>query len=327
MQNRPRVVLTHKIPEKGLNLLRDDFEVIILDPSKSIPEQLKEQLPSAHYLVPLLSVEIGHDLIKNSSNLKGIANYAVGYNNIDIRSAKEYGILVTNTPDVLTNATADLTWGLILAVTRRIIEAERECRNPEFQEWAPEFMLGYELSGKTLGILGMGRIGRAVAQRGIGFGMEICYYSRSAVKTLPKTKNMQYISNLTEFLQLSDIISLHVPYTAETHHLIGEKELKLMKSTSFLINTARGKVIDEIALIKALRNKDIAGSGLDVFYDEPKVPRGLRDLNNVVMTPHIGSATREARDAMSVMVAENIHAMEKGLIPPNLVQEMKKERE
>ncbi len=326
MKEKVRIVLTHKIPDKGLELLQDDFEVIILDSKESIQKQLFDILPTTHYLVPLLSVKIDDELIKRGFKLKGIANYAVGYNNIDIESTSRLGIPVTNTPDVLTNATADLTWSLILSVTRRIIEADKECRNPEFPGWAPEYMLGYELAGKTLGIVGMGRIGRAVAKRGIGFEMRVQYFSRSKVDNLQESIDAEFTPNFSEFLQSSDIISIHVPYTKETHHLISQNELNIMKKTAFLINTARGKVIDESALISALQKKSIAGAGLDVFYHEPKVPEELREMNNVVLTPHIGSATTEARDAMAVMVVENILALEKGKTPPNLIPEMKKER-
>ncbi|MHA2095618.1 MAG: 2-hydroxyacid dehydrogenase, partial [Candidatus Hodarchaeales archaeon] len=298
----------------------------ILDSKQSIELQLNQALPKADYLVSLLSVKIKSDLLEKCPNLKGIANYAVGYNNIDINAAIEYGIPVTNTPDVLTNATADLTLGLILASTRRIIEGDQECRNDNFTGWGPEYMLGYELSGKTLGIVGLGRIGSAVAKRALGFGMRICYFSRSPSKHQPESVTAAFIPDLHKFLQSSDIVSLHVPYTNDTHHLISEHELKLMKKTAFLINTSRGKVIDEKALISALKDGKIAGAALDVFYNEPEIPKELRELNNVVLTPHIGSATIEAREAMAILVAENIISIEKGGTPPNLIPEMKKKR-
>ena len=327
MQNKPSVLLTHKIPKIGIDLLKENFEVQVLDSDDSMDTQLKELLPSFDYLIPLLSVTIDGDLLRSCPNLKGIANYAVGYNNIDINAAIECNIPISNTPDVLTNATADLTWGLILATTRRIVEGDQECRNSSFSGWAPEYLLGYEISGKILGIVGMGRIGTAVAKRALGFDMKICYYSRSPSKYIPKSMNLERIIDFNQFLDSCDIISLHVPYSEETHHLIGEDEFKLMKKESFLINTSRGKVVDEAALIKALKNGEITGAGLDVFYNEPSIPKELRKLSNTVLTPHIGSATIFARNSMAIMVAENIIAIENGLSPPNLIPEMKKERE
>ncbi len=325
MQHQPRVLLTHNIPKKGIDLLKEHFEVYILEPDNSIDVQLNKLLPSFDYLIPLLSVRISGDLLRKCPKLKGIANYAVGYNNIDIDAAIECDIPVSNTPDVLTNATADLTWGLILASMRRIVEGDQECRQTSFSGWAPEYMLGYEITGKTLGIIGMGRIGAAVAKRATGFDMKICYYSRSPSKYNSELLNMEQIIDFKNFLKSCDIISLHVPYTEETHHLIGENEFDLMKKDSFLINTSRGKVVDEVALINALKEGKIAGAGLDVYYNEPIIPKELRDLNNTVLTPHIGSATKFARELMAKMVAENIIAIENGFPPPNIIPEMKKE--
>ena len=185
MTTRPRVLFTHRIPEKGLNLLKADFELVFLDPEKSINNQLVKLLPTVNYLVPLLSIPISEEILSKNKNLKGIANYAVGYNNIDVITAKKYGIIVTNTPGVLTDATADLAWALILSITRRIIESDEECRTGRFKGWKPSYMLGFELTGASLGIVGMGRIGTAIAKRGKGFGMEISYYSRTEKTDLP----------------------------------------------------------------------------------------------------------------------------------------------
>lgn len=323
MSSRPRILFTHRIPEKGLNLLKGDFELLFLDPKKSIDVQLAKILPTVDYLVPLLSIPITEEIMSKSKKLKGIANYAVGYNNIDVVAAKKFGIIVTNTPGVLTNATADLAWALILSVTRRIIESDNECRTGNFKGWKPSYMLGFELTGSSLGIVGMGRIGTAIAKRGKGFGMEISYHSRTEKIDLPDYLQAKYEPDLTNLLQNSDIISLNIPYNAETHHLIGKKELNLMKKNAFLINTSRGKVIDEKELIHALQTNQIAGAGLDVFYDEPSIPKELIELSNVVLTPHIGSATVHTRDEMAVMVANNILAMEKGEQPPNLIAELK----
>ncbi len=280
-------------------------------------------LPTVDYLVPLLSVPVKDELISIGKKLKGIAVYAVGYNNIDVASAKENGIIVTNTPGVLTNATADLAWALILTLTRRILESDKECRTGNFKGWRPSYMLGFELNGASLGIIGMGRIGTAIAKRGVGFGMDISYHSRNEKFDLPANLNAKFEPNLENLLRKSDIISLNLPYTPETHHLIGKKELGYMKKTAFLINTSRGRVIDEKELIYALQMDQIAGAGLDVFYDEPLIPKKLIELPNVVLTPHIGSATVYARDEMALMVANNIIAIENGEIPPNLIPELK----
>jgi glyoxylate reductase len=322
MNSKPVVLCTHKIPEDGLKILRDYMEIIILNSKLPINSQLKEIIPSVEYLIPLLSVPITEDLINLSTSLKGIANYAVGYNNIDIAAAKKNGILVTNTPDVLTNATADIAWGLILAVTRRIVEGDTICRDNVFPGWLPEYLLGFEVTGKTLGIIGAGRIGTAVGKRGLGFDMKIIYSSRTRKMDLENEYGFIY-RGMDDLLKEADIVSLNVPYTSETHHLITKRELELMKPSAYLINTARGKIIEESHLIEALKNNKIAGAGLDVFYNEPDVSIELRNLSNVVLTPHIGSATTQARNAMAVMVAENLIAIEQGILPPNLIPEMR----
>ena len=323
MTSRSIVLCTHKIPEIGLSLLKKNLEVKILDENLPIEPQLQKLLPTVDFLVPLLSVDISESLMDLAPSLKGIANYAVGYNNIDINAAKSKNILVTNTPDVLTDATADLVWGLILAITRRIIEGDKICRSDAFQGWLPEFLLGFEITGKTLGIIGLGRIGTAVAKRSSGFNMRVLYHSKTRNFNIEEQDSLIFNKTLDEVLKEADIVSLNVPYTSETHHLISKRELSLMKSSAYLINTTRGKVINERDLIDALRNKVIAGAGLDVFYNEPSIPQELRDLQNVVLTPHIGSATTQARDAMARIVADNILAMERGEKPPNIIPEMK----
>ncbi|MHA2246091.1 MAG: 2-hydroxyacid dehydrogenase [Candidatus Hodarchaeales archaeon] len=323
MTPRPRVLCTHKIPETGLNVLKKTMEVKILDENLPIDSQLQESLPTSDFLVPLLSVDITEELMDLAPSLRGISNYAVGYNNIDIAAAKKRGILVTNTPDVLTDSTADLVWGLILAVTRRIVEGDKVCRGDTFTGWLPEYLLGFEITGKTLGIIGLGRIGTAVAKRACGFDMKILYHSRTRKRDIETQYELIFKETLEEVLKEADIISINVPYTPETHHLISKQELSLMKSSAYLINTSRGRVINERDLIIALRKKVITGAGLDVFYDEPSIPQELRNLQNVVLTPHIGSATTQARNAMARMVAENILAIELGEQPPNIVPEMR----
>ncbi|UCG01447.1 MAG: D-glycerate dehydrogenase [Candidatus Heimdallarchaeota archaeon] len=323
MNSRPLVLCTHSIPETGLNILKKSMDIKILDETISIKSQLQELLPTADFLIPLLSVDITEDLMDLAPSLRGIANYAVGYNNIDINSAKKRNILVTNTPDVLTNATADLVWGLILTVTRRIVEGDTICRDNKFPGWLPKYLLGFEITGKTLGIIGLGRIGTAVAKRAYGFDMRVLYHSRTRKHSIEAEYNLVFKENLKDVLKEADIISINVPYTSETHHLISEREFEIMKPSAYLINTARGKVINEKVLINALKNKVIAGAALDVFYDEPSIPTELRELKNVVLTPHIGSATTQARNAMAKMVADNILAIERGDQPPNLIPELK----
>ncbi len=317
------VLCTHKIPETGLNVLRKTMKVKILDEHLPIDSQLQKLLPKADFLVPLLSVDITDSMMDLALSLKGIANYAVGYNNIDIEAAKKRNILVTNTPDVLTDATADLVWGLILSVTRRIVEGDIICRDNAFPGWLPEYQLGFEVTNKTLGIVGLGRIGTAVAKRAVGFDMKIIYHSRTRKHKLEQHHNLTFKEKLDDLLREADIISLNIPYTPETHHLIRKRELSLMKPSAYMINTARGRIINEKDLINALKNRVIAGAGLDVFYDEPSIPQELRELQNTVLTPHIGSATTQARNAMARMVADNILAIEQGEQPPNLIPEMR----
>ena len=302
LNKKDYVLFTHKIPDLGINIIKEHCDIIILEENLPLKSQLEEYLPNAKYLVSLLSVNIDENIIQLGTRLKAIANYAVGYNNIDIKTAQKKNILVTNTPDVLTNATADLIWGLILAVTRRIVEGDLVCRENTFKGWKPEYMLGFEVTGETIGIVGMGRIGEAVAKRASGFDMKIMYYSRTRKKDLETKYNLVYKETLSELLGEADIVSLNIPYTKETHHLISKKELDSMKNSAYLINTSRGRVIEENDLITALKSKSIAGAALDVFYNEPSIPKTLRDLSNVVLTPHIGSATKNARNAMAKKV-------------------------
>ncbi len=314
-------MFTHKIPDVGLKKLAG-FNIKTLDINKPIWEQIIQEIVNADYLVSLLSVPIDEEILRNAQQLKLIAQYAVGYNNIDVAAAKKRGILVSNTPGVLTDATADLTWALILAISRRIVEGDKICRSGVNWEWLPEFLLGSGLTGKTMGVVGLGRIGLAVAKRAIGFNMRVIYFSSSRKEQIENEHDFQY-RKFHALLAESDFVTLHVPYTNQTHHLIGETELALMKKSSFLINTARGKVVDEAALIKALKTKVIAGAALDVFYDEPFIPPALQKLPNVVLAPHIGSATHDSRNAMALMVADNILAVNNGKTPPNLIPELK----
>jgi len=244
-------------------------------------------------------------MINAAPRLKIIANYAVGYNNIDLQAARDKGIVVTNTPDVLTAATADLTWALILAVSKRIPESERYLRQGQFFGWRPKLMLGGDVSGKTIGIVGAGRIGQAVARRAVGFDMQVLYHSRNQNIDFETSTPAKYVE-LDQLLQESDFISLHCPLSEETHYLINAQNISLMKKGAYLINTARGPVVDEAALISALESGHLAGAGFDVYEQEPVVPQSLLELDNVVLLPHIGSATYETRDEMARICALNI---------------------
>jgi glyoxylate reductase len=258
-------------------------------------------------LVTLLTDRVDRSILEAGKGLRIVANVAVGVDNIDVATATRLGILVTNTPGVLTEATADLTWALILAVARRVVEGDALVRTGRFRGWDFDLLRGMELRGKTLGIVGAGRIGRAAARRARGFGMKVLSHSRS--------KGV----GLRTLLKNSDVVSLHVPLTPSTRHLIGAAELRLMKSTAILINTARGPIVDEKALIDALRRRRIAGAGLDVYGREPAVPAALRRLANVVLLPHLGSATVETRRRMLDMAVANVKAALAGRRPPSLV--------
>ncbi|MCS7083093.1 MAG: D-glycerate dehydrogenase [Bacteroidetes bacterium] len=311
-----KVFVTYPIPEAGLRLLREQAEVLLNTEDRFLTEEeIIAAAQEADALLSLLQDPITARVIESLPRLKIIANYAVGYNNIDIAAATRRRVLVTNTPDVLTDATADLTMALILAVARHVVQADRFVRQGRFTGWKPNLWLGLELRGKVLGIVGMGRIGYAVARRAVAFGMDVLYHNRRpANPTLTYLVGAQYVS-LEELLERADVVSLHCPLTPETYHLIDRRALARLKPTAILINTARGPVVDETALVEALQAGRIAGAGLDVFEEEPRVHPALLELPNVVLTPHIGSATREARERMAVLCAESIIAALSGRGP------------
>lgn len=318
---RFKVFVTRKILEEGLNMLREKFEVEVSDYDGVIPRKmLLEKVRGVDAILSLLTDTIDGEVIDAAgSNLKVIANYAVGYNNIDVEEATKRGIMVTNTPGVLTETTADLAWALMMAVARRIVEADRFVREGKFRGWEPMLLLGTDVHGATLGIVGFGRIGQAMARRALGFNMKVLYYDNARVpEQVEKELKATYV-DLPTLLKESDFVSLHVPLTKETHHLIGEKELRMMKRGAYLVNTARGPVVDEKALVKALKEGWIKGAALDVFENEPEVEPDLLKLDNVVLAPHIASASYATRSKMSIMVAENIIKALGGEIPPNLV--------
>ncbi len=307
---RPRVYLTRYIP-KAVEMLKDDFEVIVhrdnLPPDHA---SIVENVRAVDALLCLPSDRIDREVIDNAKNLKIISTYSVGYDHIDLASAKEKGIIIGYLPDILTDATADLTLALLLAIARRIVEADRLVREKRWKrEYDYNFMLGRDLANKTLGIIGLGRIGMAVAKRAVGFKMNIIYYSRSK-----KDVEYEYVM-LDELLKRSDFVTLHLPLDKDTYHMIGEDQLRLMKDTAYIINTARGKIIDEQSLIKALKEGWIAGAALDVYEEEPLIDSELMKMENVILAPHIGSATIETRERMAEIAAMNIINVLKGLNP------------
>ena len=313
-----RVVVTGRIPETALENLRAKHDVIAWESEGSISrEELLRRVAGADAIVSLLTERVDAELLDAAGpQLKVVSNVAVGYDNIDVPACTERGIIATNTPGVLTEATADIAFGLILMATRRLGEGERLIRAGQPWKWGMFFLLGSSLQGKTLGIVGMGGIGIATARRAKAFGMEIVYQSRSEIDPAIAAELGARRVELDELLAISDVVSLHCPYGPNTHHLIGPEQLAAMKDTAYLVNTARGPIIDEAALATALRENQIAGAGLDVFENEPKVHPWLLELENVTLVPHLGSATVETRTNMAVLAATNTLAVLAGEQPP-----------
>lgn len=317
---KPKVFVTRKLPEKALKMIRAECDMEINPHDRVLTkEELISGISDKDGMLCLLTDEIDEEVIDSGRNLRIIANYAVGYNNIDVSAATKRKIPVTNTPGVLTDTTADMAWALIFAIARRVVEADKFTREGMYKGWGPMMFLGGDIYRKTLGIVGLGRIGKSVVRRAKGFDMRVLYFDAfRADEKVEKELSIKYVS-LEELLKESDFVSIHVPLLPSTHHLIGEKELLMMKKTAYLINNSRGPVIDEEALVKALRDKEIAGAALDVFENEPEISPGLADLENVVLTPHISSASIETRTKMAVIAAENLLAGLKGIRPPNIV--------
>jgi len=310
-----KVLITDLIPDLGVNLLKEHYEVTMNTSGNSMTkEEMLHTFNQYDGIVTSLTNPIDEDVIAACPNVKIMANYAVGYNNIDIEAAVKHSLIVTNTPDVLSDTTAETAWSLVFAVSRRIVEADRYVRNGEWKKFSANLFLGRDVFNKTLGIVGAGSIGRRFAEKARGYHMTILYYNRNRDFEFEKQYNATYVS-MEQLLSDSDIVSLHCPLNEETHHLIGEEELSLMKETAILINTARGAVIDQEALITALEEKRLYGAGLDVFEDEPMVPERLLKLDNVVLLPHIGSSSTETRDRMSELVAHNIINVLEGRAP------------
>jgi len=314
-----KIFVTRKIPKQGLDLLLKEHELEINPHDRVLTkEEIIKGVKGKDGLLCLLTDQIDAEVIDSEPNLKMIANYAVGYNNIDVETANKHKIPVSNTPDVLTDSTAEMAWSLLFSVARRIVEADKFTRAGKFKGWAPMLMHGQDVTGKTLGVIGTGRIGTAFALKSKGFKMNVLYFDRVRNEQLEKELGAKKVE-LNVLFKKSDFISLHVPLVESTEHLISENELKIMKNTAILINTSRGPVVHEKALVKALKEKWIFGAGLDVYENEPKIHPDLIDLDNVVLQPHSASATVESRTKMAIMAAENMLVGLAGEKPPNCV--------
>jgi len=324
VSNKPSVILTRKLPEDIETRMRELFNTTLNENDKPFSKvQLMDALNKAEVLVPTVTDKIDEELIKSSGeNLKLIASFGTGVDHIDLKAAKKKGILVTNTPGVLTEDTADVVMSLILAVPRRIVEGDKKTRDGNWNGWSPTGMLGHRINGKRLGVVGMGRIGQAVARRAKGFGMSIHYHNRNKLHSeIEDSLEATWWQNLDQMISRMDIISINCPHTDQTHHMIGEKQLNLFQKHSYLVNAARGEIVDEKKLTDLLVSGNIAGAGLDVYENEPEIDKRLRKLNNVVLLPHIGSATIEGRVAMGEKVIINIKTVADGHTPPDLVLE------
>jgi lactate dehydrogenase-like 2-hydroxyacid dehydrogenase len=314
-----KIFVTRMIPQPGLDMLTKE-NIVDINPSDRVlsKEEIITGLKGKDGLLCLLTDPIDKEVITAEPKLKMIASYAVGYDNIDVDTATKQGIPVSNTPGVLTETTAELAWALLFSVSRRIVEADKFTRSGQFKGWAPMLMLGQDVSQKTLGVIGTGRIGTAFALKSKGFNMNVLYTDEQPNRELEQQLGARRVP-LQTLLKESDFISIHVPLTKETFHLIDEKELRLMKNTAVLINTARGPILHEKALVKALSERWIFGAGLDVYEEEPRLSEGLKGLDNVVLQPHTGSGTIETRTKMALMAAENMIIGLKGGVPPNCI--------
>ena len=319
MSSRPALYLSRLLPDPVMAIVRERFR-LVQEPLDALPAPsiLRGGLCQADAAIVTLGDRINAETIQVATRLKILANYAVGYNNIDLATATRRGVIVTNTPDVLTDATADLTWALLLATARRLVEGDTLVRSGRWTGWSPTQLLGGEVSGKILGIIGMGRIGQAVAQRAAGFRMPVHYHTRQPLGNSSFSQKWEHRS-LPDLLREADIVTIHVPLTPATQHLIGARELAWMRPTAYLINTARGPIIDEWALADALKSGIIAGAGLDVYEREPAIHSALAHMKQVVLLPHLGSATLRARVQMGMVCLENIQAVLDGRPAPNQV--------
>jgi len=315
-----KVYVTRPVFDGAIDRLRREFEVELNTEDRILTKQeLTAHLRDKDGALTLLTDAIDLELLQSTPRLKVVANFAVGFNNVAVDSATQLGVVVTNTPGVLTETTADFAWTLLMAAARRVVEADKFARAGKFKAWGPKMFLGYDIYGKTLGLVGLGRIGQAVARRAAGFNMRVVFHDPESIpdriiKELGVTR-----LPFDELLRVSDFISLHVPLFPETHHLLNDHTFALMKPTCIVINTSRGPVVDEKALVRAVRDGKIAGAGLDVFENEPEIEPELFAMENVILAPHIASASHETRLRMCMMAADNLIAALKGERPPNLV--------
>lgn len=318
---KPKVYVTREIPERGMKMILERFNVEVWPEYGPPPKQvIINKVRDVDALVTLLSDKIDAEVFDAAPKLKIVAQMAAGYDNIDVLEATKRGVYVTNTPGVLTETTADFAWALLMAVARRVVEADKYVREGKWKvSWHPTMFLGRDIHGATLGIIGAGRIGSAVARRAKGFNMKVLYYDTVRNPQIENEIGAKYV-DLDTLLKNSDFITIHVPLTKETYHMINAEKLKLVKETAYIINTARGPVIDEKALYETLKEGRLAGAALDVFEREPTpIDNPLLKLDNVVLAPHIASASFETRSKMAEMVAENLIAFFEGRVPPNLV--------
>ncbi len=317
---KKRILVTGRLPQDIMTDLAKKHEADInIEDKPFAREKFLEGIRDKEGLLSMITDTVDEEALDRADHLKMIAQFGVGYNNIDVAAATRLGIPVSNTPGVLTDATAELAFALILAISRRLVEGDRMTREGRFRCWAPMLFLGREVTGKTLGVIGMGKIGKAVAQRARCFHMPVLYHNRKRMSESEEKELMAKYVDMKTLLSQSDFISLHVPLTKETRHLIGNKELSLMKPTAYLINASRGPVVDEMALLQALKKKKIGGAGLDVYENEPALTPGLAELDNVILLPHVGSGTLETRYRMASMAVENLIAGLSGKVPPNIV--------
>jgi len=318
----PHVLVTYRrVPGAGLlERLREKFLVSVNPAEGQMPrEGLLSAVADADAMVSMLTDRVDAELLDAAPRLKVVANYAVGFNNVDVRAATERGVMITNTPDVVTDATADLAWAILMGIARNVVVVDRFTRSGLWKEWRPEAFIAADITGATLGILGMGRIGQAMARRAAGFDMRILYHDvRQAPPEVEQRWGARFVP-LDTLLKESDFVTIHVPLFEATRHLIDARALSLMKPTAYLVNAARGPIVDEQALVRALQAGTIAGAALDVYENEPLLADGLAALENVILIPHLGANSRRTRDRMAAMTVDNIVAALSGNTPPNLV--------
>ena len=317
--SKKKIFVTRRIPQPGLDMLKD-FDMTMNPEDRVLTkDELIAGSKGRDGVLCLLTDPITAEIMDALPTVKIFANYAVGFNNIDVEAATKRKVAITNTPGVLTDTTADFAWTLLMAAARRLVEADKFCRAGKFDGWGPMLLLGHDIHHKTLGIVGMGRIGQAVAQRARGFEMKVLYTDEVRLAPERERELNATFTSLDQLLKESDFVSLHVPLMPSTRHLISKKQLEMMKPTAVLVNTSRGPVVDEKALVDALGNRVIFGAGLDVYEAEPALAPGLTDLDNVIIPPHIASATTDTRTKMATMAAGNLVAFFKGERPPNIV--------